>query len=154
MIRCILSFTIKSVRDAGETFCVSIQLQWEEHDPAILLFDLRAEWTWDEFHATITEGVSMMRGLPYPVYAITFVTHVFPPSASVLSHFQAISQQLPSNLALIVVVTDNFFVETINQIFFKISPLGRKLGRLAKTMDEARQLIAQHHAQWKAIPKL
>jgi hypothetical protein len=139
------------VLNAGETFCVSIQLQWEQHDPAIIVFDLRAQWTWDEFHATITEGVAMMRGLPYPVYAIVLATHAFPPSSSVISHFQNIAQKLPPNLALIVVVTDNFFIETINQIFFKISPVGRKLGRLAKTVDEARQVIAKHYAQWKAV---
>jgi len=151
MLRCLMDCHIKSALFAGKTICMGIQLQWEQHDPDILLFDLRSNQTWDDFHAAVQQGIEMLYDVPYPVYVITLSASGFPPSASILSHFHKVAQQLPPNMALIVVVTDNFLVETINQIFFKISPLGRKLGRLAKTMDEARQIIAQYHAQWGTI---
>ena len=117
---------------------MGIQLQWDEQDPDILIFDLRAQWTWDEFHAAVQDGLHLMNSAAQLVYIITLSTHGFPPSPSVLSEFQKVSRVLPTSVALIVVVTDNFMVETINQIFFRVSPLGRRIGRLAKTTDAAR----------------
>lgn len=130
---------------------MAIQLQWEQHDPNILVFDLRSDWTWEEFHAAVKIGAEMMQNAPAPgpVYVISLAPTAFPPSYSVISHFQNVVQHLPPNLALIVVVTDNFLVETINQIFFKVSPLGRRVGRLAKTVDNARQIIANHYVRRK-----
>ncbi|MEO8608713.1 MAG: hypothetical protein ABI690_12560 [Chloroflexota bacterium] len=126
---------------------MGIQVQWDVQDPDILVFDLRAQWDWNEFHAAVRDGISMMNSLTQPVYVITLSAHGFPPSSSVLSEFQKVMRILPQNVALIVVVTDNFMVETINQIFFRVSPLGRRIGRLAKTIDAARVLIAEDRAK-------
>jgi hypothetical protein len=126
---------------------MGIQVQWDAQDPDIIVFDLRASWTWADFHAAVQDGLRLMNSVTQPVYVITLSATSFPPSPSILNEFQKVACVLPPSIALIVVVTDNFVIETINQIFFRVSPLGRRVGRLAKTMDAARAMIANHRAQ-------
>jgi hypothetical protein len=128
-------------------YSMAVQCYWDQHDPHIFIFDLRADWTWEEFHAAADTAMETVKNVSEPVYVISLSSGTFPPANSIISHFQRIIQQLPPNLALIVVVTDSFLVETINQIFFKVSPLGRRIGRLAKTKDAARQVILNYHAK-------
>lgn len=137
-------------RESGRGFCqknMTIQYYWDQHDPNIFVFDLREVWTWDEFHTAADTAMESIKNVAEPVYVISLAAAGFPYSDSVISHFQRITQQLPPNLILIVVVTDNFLVETVNQIFFKISPSGRRIGRIAKSLDAARQLILDYHAK-------
>jgi hypothetical protein len=126
---------------------MGIQSQWDADEPDILLFDLRSQWTWDEFHVAAQRLVGMISSVPYPVYVITLSATSFPVSPSVLGEFHKVSRIIPPTVALIVVVTDNFLIETVNEVFFRVSPLARRVGRLAKTLDSARQLIAAHRAK-------
>lgn len=129
---------------------MGIQLQWDAQDPDILIFDLRSQWIWDEFHAAVQDGLHLMNSAAHPIYVITLSAAGFPHSPSILSEFKKVTRILPPHIALIVVVTDNFMVETVNQIFFKVSPLGRRIGRLAKSVDAARAMIADHRAKQDA----
>jgi hypothetical protein len=126
---------------------MGIQVQWDAQDPDILVFDLRCEWDWKEFHAAVQGAMPMILNTAHSVYVMTLSADSFPQSPSILSEFQKVARLLPPNIALIVVVTDNYLVETINQIFFRVSPLGRRIGRLAKTTDAARAMIAEHRVQ-------
>ena len=126
---------------------MGIQVQWDAQDPDILVFDLRSQWTWDEFHATVQDLLVMINSAAPPIYIMTLSAAGFPHSPSILSEFQKVSRLLPPSIALVVVVTDNFLVETVNEIFFRVSPLGRRIGRLAKTIDAARAIIADHRTQ-------
>ena len=125
---------------------MGIQVHWDEQESDILVFDLRAQWTWDEAHTTIQSGLEMINSTAYPVYVMTLTDHGFPPSPSILNEFQKVARVLPPHVMLVVVVTDNFMVETINQIFYRVSPTGHRIGRLAKTPDAARAMIAEHRA--------
>jgi hypothetical protein len=126
---------------------MAVHYYWDQHDPNIFIFDLRADWTWEEFYAAADTAMETIKNVSEPVYVISLAARTFPPANSIISHFHRIIQQLPPNLALIVVVTDSFLVETINQIFFKVSPLGRRIGRLAKSIDAARKLILDYHGK-------
>jgi hypothetical protein len=126
---------------------MGIQMQWDAQDPDILIFDLRSQWVWDEFHAAVQDGLHLMNSSGQPVYVISLSGAGFPHSPRILGEFKKVTRVLPPNVALIVVVTDNFLVESVNQIFFKVSPLGRRIGRLAKTPDAARAMIAEHRAK-------
>ena len=117
---------------------MGIQVQWDAQDPDILVFDLRSQWTWDEFHATVQDLLAMINSAAPPIYIMTLSAAGFP---------QKVSRLVPPSIALVVVVTDNFLVETVNEIFFRVSPLGRRIGRLAKTIDAARAIIADHRIQ-------
>ncbi len=129
---------------------MSIQVEWDAQDQNILVFDLRSQGDWNEFHLAVQDGFCLINSVSQPVYVILLSAKRFPPSPSILSEFQKATRLLPPNIALIVVVTDNYMVETINQIFFRVSPLGRRIGRLAKTVDAARTLIAEHRAKREA----
>lgn len=129
---------------------MGIQLQWDAQDSDILIFDLRAQWLWDEFHAAVQNGLQLMNSTTQPVYVIILSASGFPHSPSILGEFKKVTRLFPPNLAMVVVVTDNFLVETVNQVFFKVSPLGRRIGRLAKSVDTARALIAEHRARQRA----
>src|SRR5262245_22079145 len=102
---------------------MGIQMQWDAQDPDILVFDLRCQWTWDEFHAAVQGLVALVNSVTHPVYVMTLSAPSFPASPSVLSEFQKVSRVLPPSIALIVVVTDNFLIETINEVIFRVSPL-------------------------------
>lgn len=126
---------------------MGIQSQWDVHEPDIVLFDLRSQWTWDEFHVAAQALTAMINSVSYPVYVVTLSSSSFPPSPSVLGEFQKVSRTIPPSVALIVVVTDNFLIETVNEVFFRVSPLARRIGRLAKSLDAAHQMIAAHRSK-------
>jgi hypothetical protein len=126
---------------------MGIQVLWDTQEFDILIFDLRAEWTWGEFHACVEEAMRMIHDCSHTIYAIVLPPTTFPASPSIITEFQRVTRMLLPSIALIVVVTNSFLVETVNEIFFRVSPLAGRIGRLAKTMDDARQLIASHRAQ-------
>jgi hypothetical protein len=143
----LVSYLVQRKREGLLPKNMTIQYYWDQHDPNIFIFDLREVWTWEEFHTAADTAMESIKNVAQPVYVISLAATGFPPSDSIISHFQRITQQFPPNLILIVVVTDNFLVETVNQIFFKISASGRRIGRIAKSLDAARQLILDYHAK-------
>ena len=130
---------------------MAVQLYWDDNNPDILILDLGSGWTWDEFHAGVARGVEMMQAASTPVYAISLPGARFPSPTGILGNFKLVIPRLPPNLVMVIIVTENYFVETVNRIFFRVSPTAGKMSRIARTIDEARQIIAEHRAKRPSV---
>jgi hypothetical protein len=131
---------------------MGIQVQWDEFEPDTILINLESDWAWDEYHAAARHSFELAHRVTHPVYVIVLAYRRFPGSpGDVLMHLLRVSKSIPQNMALIILVTNDFFIESVNQVLFRISPTGRQVGRLAKTSDEARRMIVEHRAKHKPV---
>jgi hypothetical protein len=131
---------------------MAVQLYWDQNNPDILILDLGSGWTWEDFHAAVERGIEMAQSVTTPVYAISIPGARFPSPVGILGHFNLVMQHLPANMVLVVIVAENYFIETVNRIFFRVSPAAGAISRIARTLDEARQIIAEHRANHKGVP--
>src|SRR5262249_38959417 len=119
----------------------------DDQNPDILILNMQPGWTWEEFHTAVDQAVTLAQTVSYPVYAVSIPGVGFPSVSGILNHFKKVLNQLPANMVLVVIVTDNYFIETVNRIFFRVAPSAAAIGRIARSLDDARQIIAEHRAK-------
>jgi hypothetical protein len=126
---------------------MNVRYQWSD-DQTLLLLTLEEGWTWAEYHSVVRELSAAIRQLGHPVDAIVENTARIPfPSGSALSHLRQMMRVVPDNIGVIVVVSPNPLVKTINQILFTIAPKLRETVELADTRAEALAIIEKWRAQ-------
>ncbi len=127
---------------------MNIHYHWADDNQTLLMFTLQNGWTWEEYFATLKALVASIRQLEHPVDVIVENTSKIPfPSGSALSRLRQILPMLPDNIGVIVVVSPNPFVKTINQILFQLSPRVRAMTELADTREEAHIILMRRRAQ-------
>lgn len=125
-----------------------ITFQWEDAERTLLLLRLTDGWTWVEYHAVVSQLVVSIQQLDYAVDVIVENTARIPfPSGKALSHLRRIMRMVPDNIGVIVIVSANPFVKTINHILFRVMPKTREIGELADTVEEAHAIITRRRAQ-------
>lgn len=127
---------------------MSISFEWEDENQTLLLLTLSNGWTWEEYHAIVNQLVGIMRELDHIVDVIVENTAKIPfPSGAALFQLRKIARITPENLGVVVVVSRNPFVKSINQILMQISPQLRRTIALADVRDEAYAIIEGRRAQ-------
>ncbi len=121
--------------------------QWDDPEQ-ILLLRLEDGWTWEEYHSVVAQLSETVRQLNHTVDAIVENTAKIPfPAGSALSNLRQVTRVLPNNFGVIVVVSPNPFVKTINNILMQLAPKLRETIALADTREEAYAIVVERRAQ-------
>lgn len=125
----------------------NIVLQWDDAEQSIILADFVAKWTWDDFHEALTRAYEMAASVPHRVDIIANSRVSVPmPSGSAFSHLSRVSKLQPENVKVIAIVTQNSFIRTVNEVLFRINRKAAESGAIARTVEEAREIIAARRA--------
>jgi hypothetical protein len=126
---------------------MNIHFRWANGEQTLLLLTLEEGWTWAEYHDVVRQLATMIRQLDYTVDAVVEITSRVPfPSGSALSQLRQVARILPENIGVIVVVSPNPFVKTINNILIQMTPKLRQMVELADTREEAHAVVAARRA--------
>jgi hypothetical protein len=126
---------------------MNIRFRWADEEQTLVLLTLEDGWTWAEYHSLVRQISETIRQLGHTVDAVVEITSRAPfPSGSALSQLRQIARVLPDNIGVIVVVSPNPFVKTINTILFHLSPKLRQMVELADTREEALAIITARRA--------
>jgi hypothetical protein len=120
-----------------------VAIAWGNDEHTVLIGTLDWPWTWDELSAGWYQAVEMMGSVDYPVHTIVVGKTTSFPIGNILSNLSSITKNVPSNIGLAIMVTENGFQQTINNIFFRLSPGLRHKGFVVDSLDKAFALIAQ-----------
>ena len=121
-----------------------VNIEWNNAEKTVIIATIDWPFDWNDLAETWKTGVEMMSSVsPRPVHMIAVAKTSRFPVGNILSNLTHMMKIVPDNIGLAVMVTENRFQETINQIFFKLSPGLRQKGRVVNSVDKALALIAE-----------
>lgn len=125
-----------------------VQIEWNNAEKTVIVATIDWPFDWNELAAAWKTGVEMMNSVaPHPVHMIAVAKTSRFPVGNILSNLTHMMKIVPDNVGLAIMVTENRFQETINQIFFKLSPSLRQKGRVVSNLDKALALVAADEAE-------
>lgn len=125
-----------------------VNIEWGNAEKTVIIATIDWPWDWNELAETWKTGVDMMNSVsPQPVYMIAVAKTSRFPVGNILSNLTHMTKIVPNNIGLAIMVTENRFQETINNIFFKLSPGMRQKGRVVSSVDKALALVADAEAE-------
>ena len=131
---------------------MGIVVTWDDIDRYIIRMDFRGKWTWGEFQTARQQVRTLMESVDYPVYFIVDFSGGFPPPPDTLRIVYRSMLDRPRNASTTVIVSQSSFVETLYDIFGKAFPtLGERL-RLARSIEEARVILANLRLRGETAP--
>ena len=120
-----------------------VTIEWGNDEKNVIVAAIDWPWTWNELSAIWKTGVAMINSVPYDVHMIAIAKTSRFPVGNILSNLTGMTKDVPENIGLAIMVTENRFQETINNIFFKLSPGLRQKGRVVSSLDKAYTLVAE-----------
>ncbi len=126
---------------------MAITVTWGNAEKTYTVFRFEGKWTWDEYHQSIQDGVSLVKDCPYTVNILIDMTEcrLFP--QNLLSHFNHSMSEPPKPFDLAVIVTSSKFVEILAGMIERASSQRKTRFRVAKTLEQAHQMLAEHDAE-------
>ena len=121
---------------------MSIQVKWDDHDHHIIYIDFDGKWSWGEFQEARQQVRVLMEAVDYPVYFIIDFSEGFPPPPDTLRVVYRSMIDRPRNASTSVIVSRSAFVDTLFTIFGRAFPMLADRLRLARTVEEARVILA------------
>jgi hypothetical protein len=129
---------------------MSITVGWDNNEKTILIYHYEGKWSWAEYNASISQAEQLLAGRTSPVDVIANFSQSTLLPASALSGFKKSMDSRPINFRLAVLVTQGELIPRLVDIFRKVySKIGDKLV-VARTVEEAREIIAKRQ---NAAPK-
>jgi hypothetical protein len=121
---------------------VPLDVTWGNPEKTYTIFKFTGRWTWDEYHAAIQKGVSLIEDIPYTVNILLDLSecNLFP--SNMLSHFGTSMQRPPRDFDLAVIVTTSGFVQTFATIIDKVYGKKGTRFKVVKTLPEAHAMLA------------
>lgn len=133
---------------------MGIQFQLEEPDLTICYATFQAPWTWGEYDTTLDRMMERIRVLPHPVATVVDLTDVGRlPVGNVLMHLRRTDEMMPENIDISVLVNAPYAVTTFMSILMRVRPHVRTMTRYARSLDEARALVAEFRQQQEHVHK-
>jgi hypothetical protein len=123
-----------------------VTTEWGNDEHTIMIATIEWPWTWDELSAGWKAATDQIRSVPHPVHTIAYAKTTRFPVGNILSNLAGITKNVPDNIGLAIAVTENRFQETINTIFFKLSPMLRNKGHVVNSLEKAYALCAKEDA--------
>jgi hypothetical protein len=121
---------------------MGIVVTWDDSEHHIIRIDFRNKWTWGEFQDSRRQVRVLTDAVDYPVFFIIDFSEGFPPPPDTLRVVYRSMIDRPRNASTSVIVSRSAFVETLFGIFSKAFPLLADRLILARTIDEARVILA------------
>ncbi len=126
---------------------MSISVSWGNAEKTYTVFRFEGNWTWEEYHQSIREGVALVKDCPYTVNILLDMAQcrLFP--KNLLSHFNHSMSEPPKPFDLAVVVTSSKFIELLAGMIERAPGPRRARFRVAKTLEQAHQILRAHDAE-------
>lgn len=128
---------------------MTVNMVWDDSSKTIMLCNSQGKWTWEEYHATLSEIVRVFQETHHRVdLIITREQTATMPSGSPMPHFQRAMRVMPANVGLVVLVNTNGFARALVSMFSKLIT-SKNNGTLivVGSYEEARAKIALHRAE-------
>ena len=126
---------------------MGISVEWGNQEKTILVGVVEWPYAWQELRTAWNTTVAMLRDVPQSVHLIVVARSSRFPTNDILANLKLATQELPNNLGLAILVTDNAFLQVINRIFFQITPGFRHRGYVVRSLEAAYTLIAEQSAE-------
>ena len=131
---------------------MSIVVAWDNPEHTVLRFVYQGQWTWSEFHESLTQGWSLAADVAYPVDHIYDVTNRDTMPAGALSQMRSLRNKTPVKIGRRVLVGASMLVMAISQAMLKLNPEFNKKFLFTSTLDEARRLLYSAEADTSENP--
>ena len=128
---------------------MTVDMNWDDPSQTIMLCTSHGKWTWEEYHATLSQIVQLFKQVNQRVdLIITRETSSAMPPGSPMPHFQRAMRVMPPNVGLVVLVNTGSFSRALVSIFTRLA--GNKTSHdliIVGSVEEARAKIASHRAE-------
>jgi hypothetical protein len=124
-----------------------IQVRWSDDRQQAIVYEFRAEWTWQEVDAANVTVDKMAQIAPHPISYILDLRHSSGMPANLFIYIRKLSRQIAINYNnLTVIVGANTFVRAISSIVNRVYLLPDGLPPLvhAETIPDAICLVAAY----------
>ncbi|MBA3871826.1 MAG: hypothetical protein H0X30_21985 [Anaerolineae bacterium] len=132
---------------------MTVDMAWSDASATIMLCNSQGSWTWEEYHATLSEIVKVFNQVDHRVDLIIMRgEQATMPTGSPMPHFQRALRIMPSNVGLVVLVNTNAngFARALVSMFSKLFVTKNHATLLiVGSLEEAYSKIAQHRAESK-----
>lgn len=123
-----------------------LRVPWEPLEHPVYAVQLRGIWTWDEFLAVFDEIVAEIKQRTDTVYIVWDVSHTHHLASNVLINGAKIYEQIPSNVALVILIGANRLMRVTGQVFLRINPAFARRALVLVTQHEAQLAIHDHRS--------
>ena len=121
-----------------------LHINWDNDEHTAIRYDYEGKWSWDELYEVTKKASDMFKSVSHKVNVIHNLANSHSLPSGALSHAHRFSAQNPENWGISVVVGTSSFVSSLIQVFRKVY---RQFGEryfIAPTLEQARQLLADH----------
>ncbi|HRF94297.1 MAG TPA: hypothetical protein PLZ51_03840 [Aggregatilineales bacterium] len=122
-----------------------ISVVWDDEDCTILRYTYAQNWTWGDYETAIQHAYTLKTEANIPIVDVIAdfsESGVIP--KNMISNFQkSLNRPQSIEFGVTVLVTNSLFLLRMIEVYRKINRQGAKKIRTAKTLDEARTMIAQ-----------
>jgi hypothetical protein len=126
-----------------------VHMIWDDEKHTIVRCEGEGKWTWEEYHATLSEIVEAVKQVDHRVdLIITRQDGSSLPGGSPMPHFQRAMRIMPRNVGLVILLNTNTFARALVSMFSRIFA-SRQHAQLIMlgTLEEARAYIAAQRAE-------
>jgi hypothetical protein len=121
-----------------------IKLYWRDEEKQILVREMDATWTWDEYETNIDETKKLLESVEHPVIVLIDcckVSNAVPENA--LHHISEANKDLPKNLSAQIIVSDSSWLQVMAALLRHLLPEEAYKYLFVRTMDKAEKQIAK-----------
>lgn len=123
-----------------------IDVAWDDDTRTIIRYTFSTPWTWNDYRQAIDKGWELDRSIDHPTDTITDMSQsrLFPDG--IFTNIRKSVVEIPETTQSVVLVGGGMFVDMAISVLRRVyrSPGARFM--IAKSVDEARQLIVQRRA--------
>ena len=126
---------------------MGIRIEWDDEEKMILCHIYEGNWTVEDFYLAVDESRRLLLEVGHPVDLIVDMRTSAAPPSGILPAYRYADQRVPDNQRLIVMVKTDSVMKAFNRVIGDIAPRASENRYLADSMEEARELIANHAAR-------
>lgn len=128
---------------------MKINVVWDNEEKTIVRYDYGKGWTWDDFWVASGTSNQMLASVDHKVDFITSFVDSTPPSIGAFAQFKRAQDTFPDNGGVVVIVGGGAMVSGLVTTFSKVYKKFSDNLLVAKTVDEARVMLAERQQSSK-----
>jgi hypothetical protein len=120
-----------------------MKVYWKDAERTILVREASESLIWEDYDRAVAKTIEMLREAKHDVYLILDGSRIEYVPRDSLHYFGKANRNLPSNIAMRILVTRNRLVIAMTGILERVMPDNFENFHYAKTMEEAYEKIAE-----------
>ena len=123
---------------------MSISTDWYDEEHRVIYQKFEGTWTWDELGRDQAQIAAFAKSVPYNLVLFTDMreTNIMP-KGNVLAQGKSSIAHLPENVSQIIIVIQSRLIEVFAGLVFEMVPKWRNRFKIAKTVAEGQELVAE-----------